>query len=230
MGQISVIIPVRDGERYLGAAIESVLGQTCAPFEVIVVDNASTDGSRAVCGRFGRRVKMIDEPIPGPARARNTGIAAATGDFIAFLDADDLWQPKKLARQIEIFAAAPEVDLVFTHMQDFVSPELSETQAAGLCAREADYAGWHASTMLARRAAILSVGPLPDVAMGEFIAWFGLAQDAGLKSRMISESLVKRRIHMSNMTRQRREDMGGYLKAAKLLLDSRRAGIRPRDV
>src|SRR5271170_55064 len=98
---------MRDCERYIGDAIESVLAQTYPPFEVIVVDNGSKDGSRAVCERFGAEVKLLDEPVPSAARARNTGVRAAAGEFIAFLDADDLWHAHKLARQMEIFAAQP---------------------------------------------------------------------------------------------------------------------------
>jgi glycosyltransferase involved in cell wall biosynthesis len=228
-GKVSVIIPVRDGERYLGEAVESVLGQTHPPLEVIVVDNGSTDRSRAVCEGFGGLVKLVDEPVASAARARNTGVRTAQGDFIAFLDADDLWDPKKLASQIEIFAANPAADLVFTHMQDFISPDIEEPQARQLSVRPGEYAGWHASTLLARAHSFQSVGPMPDVSMGEFIAWYGLAKNAGLHSCIISESLVRRRVHLTNMTRRKREDMGGYLKAAKIVLDSRRGGKRAQD-
>lgn len=152
-GSVSVIIPVRNGELYLAEAIDSVLKQTHPAHEVIVVDNGSTDGSRRAAERFGRLVRVIDEPVPCIARARNAGVQAASGDLIAFLDADNLWDPPKLARQIDVLERQPEVDLVFTWMRDFISPELTEAQRAGLAGR-GEYAGWHASTILGRSGAL----------------------------------------------------------------------------
>lgn len=218
---VSVIIPVRNGELYLAEAIDSVLKQTHPAHEVIVVDNGSTDGSRRAAERFGRLVRVIDEPVPCIARARNAGVQAAGGDLIAFLDADDLWEPPKLARQIDVLEQQPEVDLVFTWMRDFISPELTEAQRARLSERGA-YEGWTACTMLCRSLALRAVGPMPEIALGEFIAWYGVAQNAGLQSSMISDVLVKRRIHLQNTTR-RLEDRHAYIQAAKLVLDSRRA-------
>ncbi len=226
-GSVSVIIPVRNGELYLGEAIDSVLKQTFSPLEIIVVDNGSTDRSRAVAERFTRLVRVVDEPIASPARARNAGVQAARGDFIAFLDADDLWHPHKLAHQIEILDQHPEVDLVFTHLDEFISPELTAEERANMAIR-GPTEGWQASTMLCRAPALRRVGPMPEIYGGEFIAWFGLAQTAGLKSRMLSDLLVRRRVHLRNMTRKARDLDGGYLKAAKMVLDSRRAKSRPQ--
>jgi glycosyltransferase involved in cell wall biosynthesis len=194
------------------------------------VDNGSKDRSRAIAEAVGYPVRVIDEPAPGAARARNAGVRAATGEFIAFLDADDLWESGKLARQVEILDAEPEVDLVFTHVRDFISPELTDVQRATLSGRTEDYAAMLPSTMLARTQRMHAAGPLPDIAIGEFIAWFGLAQVAGLKWRMLPESLVQRRMHLNNLTRRRREDMGGYIRAAKLVLDSRRSRNSPENV
>ncbi|HTS50320.1 MAG TPA: glycosyltransferase family A protein [Bryobacteraceae bacterium] len=225
---VSVIIPVRNGELYLAEAIDSVLKQTYPPHEVIVVDNGSTDGSRRAAERFARLVRVIDEPVPSIARARNAGVQAASGDLIAFLDADDLWDPPKLARQIDVLEQQAEVDLVFTWMRDFISPELTEAQRVGLAGRGA-YEGWHASTMLCRTSALHAAGPMPEIPLGEFIAWYGVAQSAGLHSHMISDVLAKRRMHLQNTTRGL-EDRNGYLQAAKLVLDSKRArGRAPGD-
>ncbi len=220
-GSVSVIIPVRNGELYLAEAIDSVLKQTHPAHEVIVVDNGSTDGSRRAAERFGRLVRVIDEPVPCIARARNAGVQAASGDLIAFLDADDLWDPPKLARQIDVLERQPEVDLVFTWMRDFISPELTEAQRAGLAGR-GEYAGWHASTILGRSGALQAAGPMPEIPVGEFIAWYAVAQSAGLQSSMISDVLAKRRIHLQNTTR-RLEDRNAYIQAAKMVLDSKRA-------
>lgn len=227
-GQVSVVIPVRDGERYLGEAIQSVLGQTRAALEVIVVDNGSRDKSREIASGFGGIVRVIDEAAPGAARARNAGVAIASGELIAFVDADDLWEPSKLACQVEILSAQPEIDLVFAMVRDFVSPELTDQQKAGMSLRSGAYSGLLPSTMLARARAFGAAGLFPDVAVGEFIAWYGLAQTAGLKGHLIPDVLVHRRIHLRNTTR--RNDRSGYVMAAKTVLDSRRAQDRRRGV
>ena len=104
---VSCIIPVLDGERYLGAALESVLTQTYGAVEVIVADDGSTDGTRAVASAFGSRVRYLHQANAGHAAARNLGLAAAGGAFVAFLDADDLWHADKLARQIEHHCGKP---------------------------------------------------------------------------------------------------------------------------
>jgi glycosyltransferase involved in cell wall biosynthesis len=96
---ITAIIPVHNGERHLAEAIQSVLAQTLPPGEIIVVDDGSTDASAAIAQSFGAPVRVLAQPNLGPAAARNLGLAHATGDLLAFLDADDLWTPNKLARQ-----------------------------------------------------------------------------------------------------------------------------------
>jgi len=97
---ISVIIPVYNGERYLAEAIESALAQTWEPVEIIIVDDGSTDGSADVASRFASSVKYDLQPHAGPGAARNRGARLARGDYLAFLDADDLWLKEKLKLQM----------------------------------------------------------------------------------------------------------------------------------
>ncbi len=227
-GLVSVVIPVRNGARYLGEAIESVLAQTCsADIEVIVVDNGSTDGSRAVAESFGtpgpKTVRVIDEPRRGAAHARNSGTMSARGEYLAFLDADDLWAPGKLARQIHELEARQDLEMVFTHGENFLSPELTETER-----REVRFATGVGplilpSAMLARRESFLRAGPLPDLREGEFIAWYGRALSQGIRSGVIPEALVRRRVHLTNSTRLQ-ANPGDLLKAARMVLDSKRSG------
>src|SRR5712671_4891186 len=100
---VSIILPVHDGEAYVGDTLDSALGQTYRNLEVIVVDDGSRDGTRAVVESFAirdSRVHVIAQPNRGVADARNRAIAAARGEFIAPLDADDLWDPTKIERQV----------------------------------------------------------------------------------------------------------------------------------
>lgn len=107
--RVSVIIPNFNHARYLGDAIQSVLNQTYRPVEVIVVDDGSTDDSRAVAARFGEQVTTIWQENQGLSAARNTGLAAATGSLIALLDADDLFEPDFLSTLVTIIANDPAI-------------------------------------------------------------------------------------------------------------------------
>ncbi|HHQ41904.1 MAG TPA: glycosyltransferase family 2 protein, partial [Chromatiales bacterium] len=94
--EISVVIPCYNAERFVGEAVESALGQRGVRHEVIVVDDGSTDGSSAVLERFRRHIVLIRQENRGEGGARNRGIAAARGRYLAFLDADDWWDPSFL--------------------------------------------------------------------------------------------------------------------------------------
>ena len=100
----SVIIPVFNREQSLRAVLDSVLAQTCRDFELIVVDDGSTDGSLAIMKSYGERIRPISQRNAGAGAARNAGIRAAQGRWIAFLDSDDVWRPEKLATQLKFMA------------------------------------------------------------------------------------------------------------------------------
>ena len=114
---VSCVIPVHNGASYLDATLATVFSQTYRPLEVIVVDDGSTDTSAEVARRYG--VKLVQQAQGGQAAARNAGIQAASGDYLAFLDADDLWHPGKLTRQMARFEARPELDISVTLIQNF---------------------------------------------------------------------------------------------------------------
>lgn len=111
---ISVVIGAYNAERWLAATIESVQAQTFGDLEIIVVDDGSTDATAEVARGFGEAVRLIRKANGGSASARNRGIEAARGRYIAFLDADDLWHPKKLARQMRLFTEQPELAWCYT--------------------------------------------------------------------------------------------------------------------
>lgn len=97
---VSVVMPSHNDEAYIATAIESVLGQTFRDLELIVIDDGSTDDTRRIVRSFGSNVRLIEQENAGSAVARNRGIEAATGRYVAFLDADDWWHPQKTAVQI----------------------------------------------------------------------------------------------------------------------------------
>lgn len=110
---VSVVIPNHNYAQFVGAAVESALAQTYSPVEVIVVDNGSTDESLAILRAYGNRIRIVPQENRGQAGSRNRGIAESKGEFIAFLDADDVWLPHKLEKQMRLFDRS-EVGLVYS--------------------------------------------------------------------------------------------------------------------
>jgi glycosyltransferase involved in cell wall biosynthesis len=106
--QVSVIIPTYNRAWVIKEAIDSVLAQDYAEFELIVVDDGSTDQTSDVLDTFGNVIKVFSQKNKGVSAARNRGIAEASGNFIAFLDSDDLWHPQKLSSQIDFFNQTPD--------------------------------------------------------------------------------------------------------------------------
>jgi glycosyltransferase involved in cell wall biosynthesis len=134
---VSVIIPVFNGRPWIGQAIESVLAQTVPAREIIVVDDGSTDGSGEVARGYGERVRVIARANAGVAAARNRGMRAASGDLLAFLDADDVWLPSKLEHQGRALTRHPEIGVLGTRVFDWrgCAAGVSETAGASRVAR-----------------------------------------------------------------------------------------------
>ncbi|MCT7981119.1 glycosyltransferase family 2 protein [Laspinema olomoucense] len=115
MKLISVIVPVYNLEQYIVETIQSVLAQTYKHFELIVIDDGSTDKTPEICEEFQEpKLKLIRQRNKGANAARNAGVRAAKGDYIAFLDGDDLWFPEKLAKHIEHLEQSPEVGISYS--------------------------------------------------------------------------------------------------------------------
>lgn len=227
---VSVIIIVRDGERYLREAIESVLAQELAPSEVIVVDDGSTDGSLAVAERFGEQLRCISIDQRGIAGARNVGITMSRGDWVAFLDADDLWAPGSLQALSTAFAMDPGLDVAFGHVRQFLSPELDATASARLTLRAGLDPGYLVGACMIRRAALDRVGPfLEEFATGDFIDWVARGRDLGLRERLLPNHVLSRRLHGLNhgLLVDGRED---YARVLKRTLDRRRAASAGEQV
>src|SRR5689334_8663586 len=115
MPLVSVIIPAYAASRHIGTALESVFSQTWTDFEVILVNDGSPDTAALedAIDRFRPRLQYIEQPNQGAGGARNTGIRAARGDYLAFLDADDRWFPDFLREQMAYLQHQPACDLVY---------------------------------------------------------------------------------------------------------------------
>jgi glycosyltransferase involved in cell wall biosynthesis len=122
-GLVSVVIPAFNCMSTIGAAVQSCLDQTGQEFEVIVVNDGSTDGTRDVLARFGNAIRVIDQANAGLAGARSVGQRAARGEFLAWMDGDDLARPERLAAQVAALQAVPEAALVCSNFSAFHDTE-----------------------------------------------------------------------------------------------------------
>lgn len=222
--RVAVIIGVRDGERYLAEAIDSVLGQTRPPEEVILVDDGSQDGTAAIADGYAPAVRCIRRPPEGPAAAVNFGVEATTGELIGFLDADDRWNPAKLELQCEALDRDRALDMVFGAVQQFVSPDLEPASRAEL--RTPDPAvtrGKAKGAMLVRRASFERVGAFdPERTIGEFVDWYARAMEKGLRDEMLAQVVLCRRLHEHNLGRTKRELRTEYARVLGNALRRRR--------
>jgi glycosyltransferase involved in cell wall biosynthesis len=223
--RISVLIPCWNAQAYVGDAIRSVLAQDMAPTEIIVVDDGSTDRSAAIAEAFGPDVILLRQPNRGVGAALNLALSHATGDAIAFLDADDLWLPQKLTVQTAALAANPDLDGVFAHMRAFVSPDLSAEQRTAVSVSAESMPAFVKNTLLLRRHAFERLGTFDeDRRHADFIAWYARASAGGFRWQMLPDLVSLRRIHATNMGRINRESQReDYLLVMKELIERKRA-------
>jgi glycosyltransferase involved in cell wall biosynthesis len=224
---VTAAIPVRDGEAYLAEAIESVLAQTRPCDQLIVVDNGSSDRSAEIAAGFGPRVEIVNEPRPGIGAARNAALRATRGDFLAFLDADDVWEAEKTALQLAAFEAEPDLQLVFGHVRQFISPDLPAEEAEGMRVPTASQPGLYLGAMVARREAIEAIGPWPeDVRVSDGLSFLLRARELGLAQAMLGETVTRRRVHGANHSIHNRGERGEFARHLKRSLDRRREGAQ----
>jgi len=218
-----VVLPVYNRAAYVGEAIESVLSQTCPPAELIVIDDGSTDESLEIVASFARPcLRVVRQANAGIGAARNRGLALATGELIGFIDSDDLWERGKLERQVRAMADYSQVQLVFGHLLEFLSPDRAAELSGSLRIATGAVPGLIASTLLARRTAVETIGPFNEtLRVGEFVEWMARAHDHDLASLMLPEIVARRRIHGGNTVLTRANT--DYLRAIKSTLDRRRA-------
>jgi glycosyltransferase involved in cell wall biosynthesis len=219
---VSVILPVYNCERYVKDAIESILDQTYKNFELIVVDDGSTDNSIKIIERFrSSSVKIIRQENLGAGAARNSGLEIAGGEYFAFLDSDDLWLGNKLELQMEQIVQPGAPDMIFGYVKEFSGGNPALTHAP--LADAQSLRGIHPISILVSRENFMRVGLFnPIFTVGEFIDWYARAKNQKLSELMMPEILAYRRVHEGNLDRLKRNNINQYASVLKAALDRKR--------
>ncbi len=208
--RVSVIIPSYNRAALLVEALESVFSQTWKDFEVIVVDDGSTDDTATRITPWLNRIRFLSQPNRGVAAARNYGIGLATGEFICFLDSDDLWTPVKLEQQVAFAELHGQYALIATEIESFdLSGTVSNCVKSsmydirnGFVLEHLLFSNWiQTSTVMVRRDAILRTGGF-DEDVGQFgedwLLWMRIAAEAPIY--FLPQPLVRYRLHAQNLS------------------------------
>jgi len=215
--KVSVVIPVHNGEKYLAQAIESVLAQTYRDFELLIVDDGSTDGSRAVMDCYARRndrIRILSQANRGVSAAGNLGFEEARGAWVARLDADDIFLPDKLQRQIAFIRQHPDVRIVGTlgyfincagRLIGFVSTDgpFTRAQFEKMAGRGEPVFFVHSSTLMHRQTVLALGGYREQFVQAEDVdLWLRMAEKGHLLLKM-PEPLLLYRLHGESLTMKR---------------------------
>lgn len=198
--RVSVLIPCYNAGRFLKAALESILAQTYTDYEIILVDDGSEDNTAAVAAQYPQ-IRYIRHEHKGVSAARNAAVALAKGEFITFLDADDMWMPQKLEKQVAYMTQHPECELVYAVARNFFDgvPEAMTRRQKELM--EAGLEHYMPSCCVRRGLYEKYGGYCEDYAYAEDTQWTFRLQAAGINiNHCIPEVLYLRRIHDENIT------------------------------
>ena len=216
----TVVIPAWNAADTIAEALDSVLSQTVPPERVIVVNDGSTDGTAEIVSRIEGPLELVSQDNAGPGAATTRGMAMVRTPYIATLDADDLWLPDKMERQLAALEGTPGIDALFGQMANFKG---SRDNAL----LDQAYDGWSRTTMVIRTSAAQAAGAIIDPAggAGDMIDWLARLREAGRTLVLEPRIVALRRIRPGSMTYGRKAEISkGYLQVAREAMLRRRAG------
>ncbi|MGC1309591.1 MAG: glycosyltransferase [Phormidesmis sp.] len=220
---VSIIIPVYNCEKYLEEAINSALVQSYPRMEIIVVDDGSTDRTAKVAQKYGAQLQYIYQSNQGAGSAKNTGIERSNGEYLAFLDADDIWEKNKIELQMATLESNADLDIVFGHVRNFYTPGLSESIRKSVHCPPHPMPGHIPSCALVRRASFFKVGFFNiDLPIAAFADWYARVVEQKLVMMTLPDVLTHRRIHDNNMGIRLRHHSSVRLHILKASLDRRK--------
>jgi hypothetical protein len=223
---VSVIIPVLNGEKFVAEAVGSILAQGHPSLEIIIIDDGSTDGTEAAVRALPLDVHYFKQENLGPAAARNRGIRDASGDFIAFLDVDDLWPAHTLSTLMGELLADPALDLAHGYAQVMERDPVTGTYEFRGNPKESFP---HSISLAVYRKRVFDRVGLFDKTLlyGEDTDWYNRANELGVTMKRVDAVTLLVRRHGENMTHEKTLVELNMLKVLKKTLDRRRAGLAP---
>lgn len=255
MPKVSVIIPVYNGEKYIAEAIDSVLAQTYPAHEIIVVDDGSTDRTREIVNSYSvmrtascenalrtthDAIRYIYQPNKGPAAARNSGIKEAKGEYIAFLDSDDVWMPEKLEKEIRLITDS-DYAMVYCDMSHSVDGKL--IYKSYLKEKKYKYVSCgkiyenllrenfiFTPTVLVRKKTFYKVGYFDETyrICEDYKMWLMIARDYEIG--FLDETLVTRRRNKANITCDKLLFINSGIRLFKELLNSNHHSDKTKEI
>ena len=196
---ISVLIPTFNYGRFIAECIGSVEQQTYRDFEIIVIDDGSTDDTKDIVARY-QDVTYFYQENSGVSSARNKAIELAKGDYIAFIDADDLWMPDKLAKQIEFLQQNEGCSVVFTDVENFYDNEKTKNDPKAVSVAEREFKTGLQSALIKKAVFDRCGGFKSDLKFSEDTEWVMRIRLAGETTSRLEEPLTRRRLHGENIT------------------------------
>ena len=227
---VTVVMAVHNGERFLRSALESLYAQDYEPFEVVFVDDGSTDGSAAIARTFPG-IRYIYQENQGQASARNTGLSLAQGEFLAYLDDDDLIPPQKLRRQAEYLVANPDVGCVLGRQEIMLEPGVDPPEWLTRDTVFGDLDGVPLVSAMIRTELLRDVGGFdPSYRFAEDRDLFVRLRERGVRIEVLPEVLLFRRFHGQNMNFRMRPQKHPLLRSLKAKIDRERDASDDKQV
>lgn len=194
---VSVVIPTYNGEKHLSATLYSVFKQTYSNFEVIIVDNGSSDQTSTIAKRY-ENVRYQSFATQNTADARNRGVKLAKGKYIAFLDQDDLWETNKLELQVTFLEENPDFDAAICHQTTFLDPGTNKPHWLKREFLEGSQLSYNPSSLLVKKTLLDQNTFDLAFSLTSDVAWFFQAKHQGLKIGELKDILMHRRVHLNN--------------------------------
>lgn len=216
--KVSVIITVYNGEKYILETLQSIASQDYSNIEIIIIDDGSTDNTAKLVNDFNVPIVYELQQHAGIATGWNRGVEKATGEYISFLDSDDLWSRNKTRNQVEFLKLNPHIDILFGYAKEFRSQDV-----AGDHKEMEPVPGISACTMMIKKEKFLEVGLFNTKwAKGIFSDWYLRATEASLKMYVDKQIVLYRRIHDTNHGILQRDKYVDYVRMLKESLDRKR--------
>ncbi len=218
--EISVIIPVFNGERFLAEAIENVLSQGMSSIEIIVVDDGSKDNTSEIAAQYAKHIRYYYQDNQGPSAARNRGLLQAKGKFIAFLDYDDCWTENNLKILYQAHMDFPEADITMGKIQE----EIFDRKLNTFNKRGAPTFSLSLVTILAKKSTINKIGFFNEyMRIGEDKDWFYRAREQQINLQLLEDHVaLHHRRHDANITNSMAPPETYLLKLLRMSLERKR--------